>query len=62
MIYEYKCEDCSHEFEKKVSVKEMIIMNYKIAECPMCKGKANKGISKTAISFKCECTPKFHSK
>lgn len=60
MIYEYKCTECLIEFEKKVSVKEMITTNYKISECPMCKGKANKIIGKTAVSFKCECTPKFH--
>lgn len=58
MIYEYKCLNCSAEFEKKVSVKEMLTTNYRITDCPVCKKEAHKLISKT--SFKCEHTPKFH--
>lgn len=60
MIYEYKCNNCGNQFEKSVSKREMETTDYKTTECTECKATANKIISNTSVSFKCEHTPKFY--
>lgn len=46
-IYEYRCKDCSHEFEtiQKVGARAL-------RKCPECEGRLDKLISKTAFQLK----------
>ena len=46
-IYEYKCSDCSNEFEtiQKFS-------DEPLTECPKCKGKVEKLVSKSSFQLK----------
>jgi len=46
-IYEYKCEDCSLQFEVKRSFNDKAV-----APCPKCKGKTHRVFSLVPIIFK----------
>lgn len=46
-IYEYRCSDCSHEFEIMQSVHSRTLR-----KCPECAGKLEKLISRTSFQLK----------
>jgi len=46
-LYEYRCNDCGHQFEKIQSFSAP-----EEKECPVCKGPVEKLISRSAIQFK----------
>ncbi len=46
-IYEYKCEDCSTQFEMKCSFDDTFV-----ASCPKCEGKTRRLFSPIPIIFK----------
>lgn len=43
-IYDYKCQDCEHEFHKLQSVHSEVTL-----ECPKCKGVAKRVISLNSV-------------
>jgi putative FmdB family regulatory protein len=45
--YEYRCKDCSHEFEIVQSFSDDAL-----TECPQCKGRLRKVFGNVGISFK----------
>ena len=45
--YEYKCQDCSHDFETVQSM-----LDDPLTECPECKGSIRRVISASGIQFK----------
>ena len=48
MLYEFECKKCSEQFEVIRKLEE----NSDTAECPKCKGKAKKILSKFGFSIK----------
>ena len=45
-LYEYRCKQCGHQFEKIQSFSAP-----EIKECPMCKGEVERLISAPAVQF-----------
>ena len=46
-IYEYRCRECSHQFEA-----QQAFTDDALTECPNCKGKLKKLFSAPGITFK----------
>jgi putative FmdB family regulatory protein len=46
-LYEYRCKQCGHQFEKIQSFSAP-----EIKECPVCKGEVERLISAPAVQFK----------
>ena len=46
-IYEYRCQDCNHEFERMQKFSDL-----PIAVCPTCDGSVQKLISRSAFHLK----------